>query len=97
MRGLLGASLYQRTGLPGPSSRRIEDKLVCYHKGNVITTDNVDKAREVFQTALEFFGDEEEQIEKAQVSLARLSSGHRADPIGRLFCFRSNGNSSEGV
>jgi crooked neck len=29
--------------------------------------DRVDKAREVFQTALEFFGDEEEQIEKAQV------------------------------
>ena len=28
-----------------------------------------DKAREVFQTALEFFGDEEEQVEKAQVSL----------------------------
>lgn len=28
----------------------------------------VDKAREVFQTALEFFGDEEEQVEKAQVS-----------------------------
>jgi crooked neck len=27
----------------------------------------LDKAREVFQTALEFFGDEEEQIEKAQV------------------------------
>jgi crooked neck len=25
-----------------------------------------DKAREVFQTALEFFGDEEEQVEKAQ-------------------------------
>jgi len=32
-------------------------------------TYTVDKAREVFQTALEFFGDEEEQIEKAQVSL----------------------------
>lgn len=30
--------------------------------------DGIDKAREVFQTALEFFGDEEEQIEKAQVS-----------------------------
>jgi crooked neck len=27
---------------------------------------SVDKAREVFQTALEFFGDEEEQVEKAQ-------------------------------
>ena len=26
----------------------------------------LDKAREVFQTALEFFGDDEEQIEKAQ-------------------------------
>jgi crooked neck len=35
--------------------------------------DRIDKAREVFQTALEFFGDEEEQIEKAQV--------------GPLFCF----------
>ena len=30
-------------------------------------TNSIDKAREVFQTALEFFGDEEEQIEKAQV------------------------------
>jgi len=30
-----------------------------------------DKAREVFQTALEFFGDEEEQIEKAQVGPQR--------------------------
>ena len=36
--------------------------------------DTVDKAREVFQTALEFFGDEEEQIEKAQVSLPRMQS-----------------------
>jgi crooked neck len=37
-----------------------------------IFADNLDKAREVFQTALEFFGDEEEQIEKAQVYLIAI-------------------------
>ena len=31
-----------------------------------ISDAGLDKAREVFQTALEFFGDEEEQVEKAQ-------------------------------
>lgn len=37
----------------------------------------VDKAREVFQSALEFFGDEEEQVEKAQAvfgSFARMET-----------------------
>lgn len=32
-----------------------------------------DKAREVFQTALEFFGDEEEQVEKAQSLFAAFA------------------------
>ena len=32
-----------------------------------------DKAREVFQTALEFFGDEEEQVEKAQAVFAAFA------------------------
>ena len=36
--------------------------LTCMERADI-----PDKAREVFQTALEFFGDEEEQIEKAQV------------------------------
>jgi crooked neck len=32
-----------------------------------------DKAREVFQTALEFFGDEEEQVEKAQAVFSNFA------------------------
>jgi len=65
-RDSLGASLYLRTGLLGRNLRRTVGRLV-----RVLTwmecADITDKAREVFQTALEFFGDEEEQIEKAQV------------------------------
>lgn len=38
------------------------------HSKLTLANMSVDKAREVFQTALEFFGDEEEQVEKAQVS-----------------------------
>jgi hypothetical protein len=66
-RGSLGASQYPRTGLHGQSLRRIEGRLVGVLELKVGRADSIDKAREVFQTALEFFGDEEEQIEKAQV------------------------------
>lgn len=39
----------------------------CHHCANLRWLNiYLDKAREVFQTALEFFGDEEEQVEKAQ-------------------------------
>ena len=67
-----GASLYRRTGSLGQSLRRTEDRLVCLLVRYTTSADNLDKAREVFQTALEFFGDEEEQIEKAQVCLITI-------------------------
>lgn len=34
---------------------------------------STDKAREVFQTALEFFGDSEEEVEKAQAVFASFA------------------------
>ena len=66
-RGSSGVSLYPRTGLLGRSSRRTVGRLVRVLSPVCNCADMTDKAREVFQTALEFFGDEEEQIEKAQV------------------------------
>jgi crooked neck len=58
----------------------------------VLTT--VDKAREVFTTALEFFGDEEEQVEKAQAVFSafarmetRLKEFERARTIYKV-CLR---------
>lgn len=74
-RGSSGASLYRRTGSLGQSSRRTEDRLVCQVESFAIYAEILDKAREVFQTALEFFGDEEEQIEKAQVCLFTIDAG----------------------
>jgi hypothetical protein len=51
----------------------------------------VDKAREVFQTALEFYGDDEEQIEKAQAVFnafakmeTRLKEYERARVISKV-------------
>jgi len=39
--------------------------------------DHLDKAREVFQTALEFFGDDDEQIERHKSSSMRLPKWRR--------------------
>lgn len=60
----------RRTGSHGPNLKKIGLRLVRQNPylSFVNHTDaGPDKAREVFQTALEFFGDEEEQVEKAQV------------------------------
>lgn len=55
-----------------------------------------DKAREVFQTALEFFGDSEEEVEKAQSVFAafakmetRLKEYERARVIYKVSSIRS--------